>query len=208
MVGLACMAMACSSKGDSERGPVAKPAPTTPSLATRPTDATTAAKPKPTTATPASRGSAPAAAYACTSAADCENSCSQGAVNLAWYKRTFPGGESCEDGCASKTSGRPRCENKRCVAYNHKGVRTPACTNVAGAIETPGPAHRCAKDSDCRTSCRYGAVSKQWYSYGAQGECKDGCTRKGTQTPKCEQGICVNYYRGKRDPLCTQKSIW
>ena len=80
-------------------------------------------------------------------------------------------------------------------------------TRITWKRFSPGPAHRCSKDVDCQNSCRYGAVNKQWYSYGARGECKDGCAGKGADKPKCEEGACVAYRRGQPDATCTRRPI-
>jgi hypothetical protein len=67
--------------------------------------------------------------WTCGNDSECAMSCSQGAVNVDWYRTKFAGAE-CDDGCAGKgiTS---RCIELRCVAFNHKGFRLDSCTQKA-----------------------------------------------------------------------------
>jgi hypothetical protein len=69
----------------------------------------------------------PNARWACAKDADCTMSCSQGAVNLAWYKRQPPGSE-CHDGCAGKGM-HARCLEGKCVAFDYQNQRADDCTN-------------------------------------------------------------------------------
>ncbi|MCA9657745.1 MAG: hypothetical protein KC486_05335 [Myxococcales bacterium] len=92
---------------------------------------------------------------------------------------------------------------------------TPAATADPDAVVvTPEPTpprvpvpFACAEDHDCVASCSQGAVSRAWYRDmfpGGEG-CEDGCTRKGTDAPRCEAGRCVAYHQGARDPQCTAR---
>ncbi|MFO0553618.1 MAG: hypothetical protein U0271_34870 [Polyangiaceae bacterium] len=154
----------------------------------------------------ASASASPSDRFACESDGDCTNSCMHGAVAMRWYEANYPGGEACDDGCTSKGTEPAKCEQKRCVAYA-QGKRAPECTNLdKPVVPGPGPAHRCTQDTDCRMSCRYGAVNKLWYEYRAKDECKDGCARG--NSPRCEGGVCTAYRNGKLDADCTQRSIF
>jgi hypothetical protein len=66
----------------------------------------------------------------------------------------------------------------------------------------------CANDDDCWTSCKYGAVNKNWYqdNVDPKSECKDGCASKGSAA-KCEDGECVTYLMGKRAEHCTKRKV-
>ena len=172
----------------------------------KPTEPEPAATARAPAEPPSAAAAAAAAEHACANDADCTNSCLHGAVNRAWWERTYPGGEACEDGCTSKGTDPARCEAGSCVAYV-SGARSDECTKRRRApLPGPGPAHRCSSDDDCRTSCRYGAVNREWYSYGATNECKDGCASKG-DSARCEGGACVAYAGAKRNDLCTRRSI-
>lgn len=151
------------------------------------------------------RATVSAGAHACGSDADCMNSCAHGAVNRAWWEKSYPGGEACEDGCASKFSETPRCEAGSCIAYA-RGKRDEHCTQKEVPVPPgPGPAHRCQADADCRMSCRYGAVSSSWYSWGASNECKDGCEEG--RSARCQSGTCVAFRGTERDAECSSRSI-
>jgi hypothetical protein len=65
---------------------------------------------------------------ACAADVDCINSCSEGAVNALWLAFKHPKGDGCEDGCASKTMGPPKCVESLCVAFDHKGKHVNDCT--------------------------------------------------------------------------------
>jgi hypothetical protein len=133
------------------------------------------------------------------------NSCKHGAVNRRWWQRQYPGDEACEDGCSSKGSEAPRCEQGKCTAY-FMGKRSAECTQKqASVLPGPGPAHRCQADGDCRLSCRYGAVSASWYSWGARGDCKEGCEEG--RSVLCKGESCVALVGDKVDPQCTRRSI-
>ncbi len=67
---------------------------------------------------------------ACTTDADCTNSCSEGAVNALWLAWKHPKGDGCEDGCDSKTMASPRCVESLCVAFDHKGKQVDDCTKA------------------------------------------------------------------------------
>ena len=158
------------------------------------------------TATSSAPARTPAAgSFDCAKDDDCTNSCRHGAVNRRWWEAQYPGGEGCEDGCTSKGSEAPRCEQGRCAAY-FMGKPSAECTQKnADVLPGPGPAHRCGADADCRMSCRYGAVNASWYGWGAKGECKDGCDEG--RSARCEAGSCVAMQGAKGDPECTRRSI-
>jgi hypothetical protein len=145
---------------------------------------------------------------ACQHDDDCLASCRHGAVSKAWHIAAYPGEEACEDGCANKGTESPRCEAGSCVAYRD-GDRHPVCTRVDRAVLAgPGPAHRCTVDADCMQTCAHGAINREWFSWHDFGpDCRDGCTRKGTDPPRCEEGQCVAYHLGTRDDLCTARSV-
>jgi hypothetical protein len=54
--------------------------------------------------------------WACAADTDCMNSCSQGAVNAAWYAAAKP--DECEDGCSNQLSVAPKCIDRSCVAFS------------------------------------------------------------------------------------------
>ena len=153
-------------------------------------------------------------AHRCTRDLDCMNSCSQGAVNIAWYRQAFPGGEACEGGCTSKSMAAPLCRAGICSARDSAASLVRECTQKPPAVNGSGPAHRCSTASDCMNTCKYGAVNRKWYELELRPRCKDGCVGQGTRDAQCEQGTCVAYRKhpqtGKveRDPNCTERSIW
>ncbi len=149
----------------------------------------------------------PVDALACKADGECVASCSQGAVARAWFERMFPGGEACEDGCANKGTEPPRCEGGRCVAWRG-GARDPMCTGIAALVapQRPGPAHRCARDEECRMSCAWGAVNSGWFALADRPDCKDGCAGKG-MTVRCDAGRCLALRDGQPDPECTERAI-
>ncbi len=71
------------------------------------------------------------------------------------------------------------------------------------------PAHRCRLHDDCTNSCSLGAVNRYWYEihYPDGDRCEDGCTSKGFEAPRCEQGTCVAYRQGSKEPSCTQQPV-
>lgn len=75
---------------------------------------------------------------------------------------------------------------------------------------SPDPRFACAKNGDCVASCQHGAVARAWYeaTYPGGEACEDGCTSKGTEPPRCEEGTCVAYRLGARDPSCTRRAGW
>jgi hypothetical protein len=160
---------------------------------------TSSAKPEPPVAAPTKFG--------CAGDADCWSSCAHGAVNRRWWEEQYPGGEGCEDGCTSKGSEAPKCEQGSCVAYAF-GKRAPECTHVEREVtQGPGPAHRCSVDGDCRMSCAYGAVNAAWYdSASGLSECKDGCAHQ-SNVARCQNGGCVAMAGTIVDPTCTRRSI-
>ncbi|MCA9716241.1 MAG: hypothetical protein KC468_16285 [Myxococcales bacterium] len=147
-------------------------------------------------------------AHRCARDEDCMNSCSQGAVSVAWYREAYPGREACEDGCESKGTEPARCEQGACVAY-WMGRRNDECTRRPPTRDDrPGPAHSCARDDDCVTDCALGAVNRAWYELDpARPRCKDGCARKGSEAPRCREGLCVAWYRGAPDDVCTRRPV-
>ena len=192
---LAAAALACS--GKTEKKPAAQPASRVEPEAVKPAAAALA----PGVGAP---GSAPAATYACAVAADCVNSCSQGAVSKRWYEESFLGVPECDDGCNNQISDPPQCIEGSCVAFG-QGKRRDHCTRHAVAIPPPGPPHQCEAAGDCMNSCAYGAVNKAWYASGPRSECKDGCVAEGYEPPRCEAGTCVAYRDGNRSPYCTRR---
>ncbi|MEZ4449841.1 MAG: hypothetical protein R3B09_10220 [Nannocystaceae bacterium] len=172
-------------------------------IAAAPTDASSSPPPQASRST-----TTPHEDYTCSADHECVASCSQGAVNRAWYERMFPGGEACEDGCTSKGSEAPRCMAGTCVAY-HDGDTDPWCTHVRGLVtepQRPGPAHRCTLDDECRLSCTFGAVNTQWYELAPRHECKDGCASEEMRVI-CEKGRCAAYQGRSPYPACTERSI-
>lgn len=146
------------------------------------------------------------AVHACTKDDDCVNSCRHGAVSRSWWEASYPGGEPCEDGCTSKGTDPPKCRQGHCAAY-FQGKPSAECTlKNESVIPGPGPAHRCQSDADCRMSCRYGAVNAQWYTYGAKGECKDGCAM--ARHARCDSGACVAMRGNQVDERCTKRPIY
>jgi hypothetical protein len=157
------------------------------------------------------RPSLPAAdaRFACSRHGDCVASCRHGAVARAWYEAAYPGGEACEDGCTSKGTEPPTCMNGGCVA-RRAGKDDPICTRLDHPpLAGPGPAHACQRDADCTNDCALGAVNAAWLTTQAdRPACKDGCTSKGTEAARCEDGTCVAYRLGARDPSCTRQPVW
>jgi len=86
--------------------------------------------------------------------------------------------------------------------------QAPTTSAAVTAAPKPTGPHACAKDDDCVNSCRHGAVNKSWWesSYPGGEACEDGCTAKGTDPAKCEQGQCVAFYMGRRFAACTNKN--
>lgn len=167
---------------------------------------------EPTPPEPTPREPTPPAAdprWACTSDDSCIASCRHGAVAKDWYAKQYPGGEACEDGCTSKGTEAPVCREGQCIARRFD-ADDPGCTATDNpVIEGPGPAHRCTSDTDCTNDCAYGAVNRAWFEALVDPDgCKDGCTSKGTEAARCEDGRCVAYRLGKRDASCTGRSIW
>jgi hypothetical protein len=140
--------------------------------------------------------------HSCTTDADCTLSCKHGAVNRAWYRSSLPGGEDCEDGCASKGMT-AKCETGRCSAQKG-GSLVPECTGLILMVDAVGPYHRCTKRSDCVMTCKYGAVNKSRAASLAD-DCDDGCERA---TADCQHDVCVALNGTKVEPACTQVSIW
>ncbi len=141
--------------------------------------------------------------HRCAADVECLVSCGHGAVNAAWYMAAHPGGERCEDGCASKGM-RARCDVDRCVA-ERAGTRVPECTGLFKPVAPIGPYHACASDADCRSTCKYGAVNA--HVGGLVDDCKDGCATGGLST-RCDRGACVTIGDSAVVPACTRVSIW
>lgn len=82
---------------------------------------------------------------------------------------------------------------------------------TAGSDVVAGPPERlaCAADGECLASCRHGAVNRAWHlaAYPGGEACEDGCTAKGTEAPRCEQGRCVAYRGGAPDAKCTALDV-
>lgn len=122
----------------------------------------------------------------------------------------YPGGEACEDGCTGKGAEPPRCQDGGCVAYR-LGAPDPLCTRKPDQRTeplSPGPAHRCQRDDECRLSCAFGAIRSDWYGWQdlAARECRDGCSSKGMSV-RCEDGLCAAYLGGARRRDCELRSI-
>jgi hypothetical protein len=151
----------------------------------------------------------PEGMFTCQQNRDCVSSCRHGAVNREWYAASYPGGETCEDGCTSKGFEAPRCVAGTCTAFR-EGAPDPGCTRKSAEVVVgPGPAHACTADSDCMASCLYGAVNARWYAASPKlrGECKDGCAAAGLEV-RCAQGGCVTF-RGERiETGCTRRPIF
>lgn len=63
----------------------------------------------------------------------------------------------------------------------------------------------CAVDSDCKNTCKYGAVNKTWTENDM---CLDGCASNAIGNPKCIENSCVAYdYKGEVVPYCTRLEI-
>jgi hypothetical protein len=79
---------------------------------------------------------------------------------------------------------------------------------TAAGSKAPG-AFGCKVAADCVNSCRHGAVSRTWYRthYPGGERCKDGCTSKGTEAPRCVAQSCVAYYKGKPSATCTRRQV-
>ena len=80
---------------------------------------------------------------------------------------------------------------------------------LAEAKGPPAP-YRCQADADCVTTCSLGAVNRPWWAANknaALSACEDGCTSKGTDPARCVDGLCVGFFRGKRQPHCTRKPL-
>ena len=188
-------ALSCSGADEQKQAPAPSPP------AAKPADAAAAA------------GAVPAPAvldpYACKTADDCMSSCMHGAVNTAWYREQYPGGELCKDGCVRKGTDAALCIDGGCVSY-YKGERNDACTRREIELSSvPGPAHVCNSDADCLLSCSLGAVNRHWYERRTnQTECDDGCEGPDSDPPRCEERLCVAYRAGKKDGSCTRRSVW
>jgi len=75
----------------------------------------------------------------------------------------------------------------------------------ATQVVTPPDPYACRTDGDCRTSCKWGAVSRTWYDASPRSECEDGCESKGL-TSACRTGACVTLDRdGKLLESCTKR---
>ncbi|MGB1014629.1 MAG: hypothetical protein ACPG4T_10885 [Nannocystaceae bacterium] len=153
----------------------------------------------------------PHPAHRCKANADCTNSCSLGAVNTHWYAIHYPDGDRCQDGCTSKGFEAPQCHEGSCVAYQ-MGKRVEECTQLAPAYPKGRrirPEHSCQVREDCTTTCQFGAVNQKYYTAHKQDfpDCRDGCSSKGTDSPECQEGLCVGYRFGNPDPLCTSKPM-
>jgi len=147
--------------------------------------------------------------FACSKNGDCVASCQHGAVARAWYEATYPGGEACQDGCTSKGTEPPMCVDGGCVA-RRAGLDDPSCTRLSHPpLVGPGPAHACQRDAECTNDCALGAINAEWLTtQGDRPTCKDGCTSKGTEPARCEDGTCVGYRLGARDPTCSRRPVW
>ena len=72
------------------------------------------------------------AKWRCATDADCMVSCSQGAVNKAWYATANV--HECDDGCANQLAAAPRCVEHACVAFRESAdgktvTRNDSCTH-------------------------------------------------------------------------------
>lgn len=125
-------------------------------------------------------------------------------MSRSWWERTYPGGEPCEDGCASKGTEAPRCVAGACTAFRGGSVDASCTFRDAAPSASAGPAHRCSADSDCMMSCEFGALRRDWFE--AQGllrfECKDGCAE--ISDARCRSGACVAERGGRVVEGCTR----
>lgn len=87
---------------------------------------------------------------------------------------------------------------------------TPTTPASPASRMPPAPASdsplACNADRDCTNSCRHGAVNRRWWELKYPGEegCEDGCTSKGTDPARCENGKCTAYAFGKPAKECTE----
>lgn len=115
----------------------------------------------------------------------------------------------CLVACSSQRSSSPPVDKSSPAAA---AAKTKAAVKP---IVRPEPTEQgrwdCAKDSDCRNSCRYGAVSKAWYTAQQSliAECQDGCNNQISAPPKCIDKQCAAFDRrtGKPRPFCTKRKV-
>jgi hypothetical protein len=83
-------------------------------------------------------------------------------------------------------------------------ARDPAPAHDGGSVRQDQTA--CQSDADCHVSCWHGAVNLGWWQKAYPGDeaCESGCTRPGTEAPRCEGFCCVAYAFGQPDELCTE----
>lgn len=109
--------------------------------------------------------------------------------------------------------GRPQASASGPVA--EAGAPSAAVASIAvvpSATDGDAP-YRCARDEDCVTTCRFGAVSRAWWGArdggGADRGCEDGCASKGL-VARCEGGGCATYDtrfgRSQRADDCTRRA--
>ncbi|MBL8946989.1 MAG: hypothetical protein JNK45_27705 [Myxococcales bacterium] len=88
----------------------------------------------------------------------------------------------------------------------HAKAEPTAGTEVAAQ---PSARLACTANDECLASCRHGAVNRAWHAatYPGGEACEDGCTAKGTEAPRCEQGRCTAYRGGALDSQCTALDV-
>lgn len=109
------------------------------------------------------------------------------------------------------------CSSQRSSPPASKPTPTaPTTTKVpVKPIVRPEPPEQgrwdCNKDTDCQNSCRYGAVSKAWYTAHQSliAECQDGCNNQISAPPKCIDKQCAAFdsRNGKPRPFCTKRKV-
>ncbi|CAN5314406.1 hypothetical protein BH09MYX1_BH09MYX1_15520 [soil metagenome] len=140
--------------------------------------------------------------HACAKDAECTLSCTHGAVNRDWYRKSHPGGEACEDGCAAKGTS-VACTAGQCVAMRGGAVDS-SCTGVVKPVEAIGPYHRCTSARDCTLTCKYGALNAA-RARSLVDDCDDGCA---VHEVDCRAGSCVAVNHGAVVSGCSHVSIW
>lgn len=81
-------------------------------------------------------------------------------------------------------------------------VLLPPSSSAAGASHERWD---CRTDRDCVLSCSHGAVNGAWLKRLGTADCDDGCAGDWMDPPRCIEGGCVAFSRGKRDGACTRR---
>lgn len=99
----------------------------------------------------------------------------------------------------------PPVPAERAVGSRPPEVEVRPAPSAPPTAAAAGP-FTCQRDDDCTASCTHGAVNRRYQQsrYPGGEACEDGCTRKGTDAPRCQGGECVAYHLGAPDPLCTR----